>query len=378
MDKIASDNLTLAFFWLYKTVPYYYYLLHTLDRIQDKSIPTLGVGIDKKSKNPKIVLVYNPEFILSLTSEQLFAILQHEALHIVFEHLTRGESLEKHKANIAMDIVVNENIVNWKNLAGNLYSQFYSKESFDFTKTLDYSKVCFEEIYSKLPLQKSDNCNHRWDKLSSEQQKQVNEIIDRIIAKADKSIEGMDAGNISGAVRKLLDEKTAVIFNWKKQLSIFAQSIAQDTKLKTWKRINRKFPYIIAGNQKEYKANLLVVLDNSGSTMSVYPQFISHIAKISEYINIEVIGVDTRVNFEYTFKDGKIPDGFADLKSGGGTLFQPAFDYAKEKNKYNGIIYFTDGQNFDNGALNTFGAKTLFAICKGGKLMDGFRNIIIE
>jgi predicted metal-dependent peptidase len=188
---------------------------------------------------------------------------------------------------------------------------------------------------------------------------------------------GKDIGNLPADLRRSLEKLITVKTDWKHYLSIFAQTVAMEDKESTWKKCNRRFGLLAPGSRLQYRPKLLVVLDNSGSTYSVYDAFIAHICRISTYMDVTAIGVDTTVNFEFEFKKGKKPPTFEDIKSGGGTRFQPAFDYAKKKH-FDGIIYLTDGDNYDEGTLNTYHIPTIFALCPDGTKKPGRRNIVID
>jgi predicted metal-dependent peptidase len=59
-------------------------------------------------------VMYNPNFIDTLTDKQLTFVVLHEALHKVFQHMTIWRKLWKENpmlANIAADYVVNNTIV---------------------------------------------------------------------------------------------------------------------------------------------------------------------------------------------------------------------------------------------------------------------------
>ena len=386
-SELAYNKLIACLIQLYKEAPLYYYVLSNLDKRIDTSCPTMGVQLDTSKKLPKINLIYNPDFLVTLNNAQLGMVLEHEALHIIFKHLLRGEGYNRMIANIAMDLTINENIFNHKDKAGSLYIQACHKEAYPVLKGLNLSELTWESIYKLLLQDKNIQDivkNHNWilgdGQSQNEGKSQVmGEIaVEGALKQAIKSLKGSHAGNVSGNVQRRIQELTQVKFNWKHYISMFAQNIITEKRQNTWKKYNRRLPIIVAGHKKEYKANLLVAIDNSGSTSNAYQDFINHICTISKIMNIDVIGCDAKVNFEYTFKDGKPPKDFTDNMSGGGTLFQPVFDYAIAKKKYNGIVYFTDGYNFDNSSLNTFKIPTLFAICNGGQFVKGYKNIKIE
>ena len=76
-------------------------------------VPTLAVGISDN----KPTLFINESFFLNELDEQTRpAVLKHEALHIVYHHLTRKLGYEEDPVitNLAMDIQINQEILPWQ------------------------------------------------------------------------------------------------------------------------------------------------------------------------------------------------------------------------------------------------------------------------
>lgn len=397
IQKNAQEKLVTNMTGFYNVFPLYYYLLAPIDKKPLKSIQTMSVSCPKRADGYyDITLNYNPQFVLGLSNSQLCVVLHHESLHLSLKHLVRIGNRDKMLANMAADVVVNSAIPNLKGRVGDeMYNQLCVADKFPSLKGVNLREETFETVYEKLkddPKAKemsqqmkfehiwgdsSDGDNGESDSNSADANVQKEALFDAAIRQAVKDLEGKDAGDIPGELQRIIEELTVVKFNWKKYISIFAQRLAQEDKSNTWKRLNRRNPYLTPGHKKEYKPSLLVAVDNSGSTCNVYDEFMAHICLISKTIDIDVIGCDTRVNFEYSFANGKMPTNFSDKMSGGGTMFQPVFDYAKGKAKYDGIIYLTDGDNFDK-CINNFKIPTLFAICEGGHEVKGYKNISVK
>ena len=64
----------------------FYIPLINMKYIPNMSIKTIGVGV---INNFDLVLYYNPVFFINQTNIQKIAILKHESLHILLEHLSR-------------------------------------------------------------------------------------------------------------------------------------------------------------------------------------------------------------------------------------------------------------------------------------------------
>jgi predicted metal-dependent peptidase len=90
---------------------FYAHMFYHIDRKADnKACPTMGVGL----QNGRIKLVYNTEFLSTLSDESAKEILKHECLHLINDHLNRGDGAKekdmlKHKMeNIAQDCAINQ------------------------------------------------------------------------------------------------------------------------------------------------------------------------------------------------------------------------------------------------------------------------------
>ena len=56
-------------------------------------------------------LIFDPQFVLRLSSEELQFVMMHEVMHNVLRHWIRGENKISEIYNVAADIVVNSNIM---------------------------------------------------------------------------------------------------------------------------------------------------------------------------------------------------------------------------------------------------------------------------
>ena len=56
-------------------------------------------------------IIFGPQFLESLSDEELDFVMMHEILHVVLQHCFRGEDRDQERFNIACDIVVNSNIL---------------------------------------------------------------------------------------------------------------------------------------------------------------------------------------------------------------------------------------------------------------------------
>ena len=107
--------------------PFSYDILMMAQRIEDKSMPTLGVCV----KDHEIFLYYNPEFLARMDKNEIVFILRHEVLHIALHHCTvrnPSDPDEKVLANIAMDLAINSLI---NEVSGCKFPRFKEDEFID-------------------------------------------------------------------------------------------------------------------------------------------------------------------------------------------------------------------------------------------------------
>lgn len=136
---------------LKKVSPYYWVLYGTVLVQPSLGIKTLAVTEDR--------MLYNPEFLLSLTVPQLTFVIMHEINHLGMQHSVRRGNRDPKKWNTATDLYINANIcdefgltVGLETLVNDgklepLKGGLYPVEE---GMTLDLSKETPESIYDKL------------------------------------------------------------------------------------------------------------------------------------------------------------------------------------------------------------------------------------
>ena len=117
----ARERISRAKMQLYRSYPFYSYLVENMNFIQDDTIPSIGV-------NARGDCYYNEEWINSLTicavfgrtesiiPNELLGVLAHEVLHLSFLHCTRGKNRTitingGTLWNVAVDMIVNAILV---------------------------------------------------------------------------------------------------------------------------------------------------------------------------------------------------------------------------------------------------------------------------
>ena len=71
--------------------PFFAHIFRAVNFAKDEKVQTAGVYVREGDFN----LVWSPEFMSSLSNQQVLGLLKHEAFHLVFQHCTKRR-LEPH------------------------------------------------------------------------------------------------------------------------------------------------------------------------------------------------------------------------------------------------------------------------------------------
>lgn len=343
-------------------------------------------------KGAKYVIYFNPIIFLNLNLKQMETTIKHEILHIVAMHLLRAKDLKGSYStlaiNMAMDIVVNTYLdylppyavtFEWVNLN-------YSLELLPF-QAFEYY---VEKIQIALDLLEADQdaadendtaesvddtirtdydperTHDLWEESAETDEKTFQDFTEKYIENSQK-----------GKIPKYLDTLLASLRNsrnempWNLYLKKLMGSV-EGNKKKTVTRRSRRQPdrLDLRGELRSHKAKIAVALDISGSISDdEFNQAIKEVLYIVRNYNqeITILECDTEIRRVYKIKsETDIKDRIAIR---GGTKFTPVFEYAN-KNKFNLLIYFTDGKGEDKLQTKPKGYKTLWVITGRGEKLS--------
>lgn len=403
--KISSNLNALA--------AYVAHFLLTTDRQESRAVKTIQLRTD----GINLSIVYNPDYVNSLSDEEKVGLLIHNILHIIYKHITRYKvSYDKSMFDIAADIIVNQQVEQ----GGVKYIPKDSAKISDFPhfnlkkgETLDYYyKTLYTEL-TKLPKpdesdgqggndgstgqgdsneDKSDNKgdddnnngNNQSNLNSSQQrlkdlynQENLNDwvkeegtdeamlefnIDNRILGSYESLVRtrGTIPGFFTDMVNLIIKARTPVI-DWKKQLKMFLSS-SNVTKIKTTvKKVSKRFG-TTPGIKIQRKTKIMVAVDTSGSvSIEDFEEFFSELKNIHKANkDILIVECDAAVGNVYNY-NGKTP---TKLSGRGGTSFQPVVDYINGgKYRPDCLIYFTDGYCTPPQSLHV---PTVWVLCSKG------------
>ncbi len=103
MNQAAYDKIIKAKIRSQSEQPFFYYLVMNM-KIQEmpKEMKMRTMGVDNVGN-----LYYDVDFVNKLEWNKLFAVLTHETLHVLFEHVQRGKNKQPDVWNICVDLAVN-------------------------------------------------------------------------------------------------------------------------------------------------------------------------------------------------------------------------------------------------------------------------------
>lgn len=385
-DRDLNEKIEQARYHLYKTHEYFAHILfHTKTMFTDK-IPTMGVGF----KGTNIMLVINPDFVKNLSTEEIAAVLYHEAQHIVFGHLS-GNTLDTKSIieNVAKDIVINQtnpllkSIRNTSDMAKN--ACWHDDEMFNFEEDRT-----FEYYYNKLKEkqneqqkakpgkedgdssnQSGEGMSHDFDshdlsEVDPEFDKQIPDNIKKSILRGilNDAIKNTKSGSIPGSALDTLEALKPAQISWKRLLRNFVGQKIGVLQRVTRSRPNRRLGTLLPGKRLKPTAKIVFCQDTSGSTSKeLHEQVAAEMLAINKKYNAEIIVIqsDYSIQDEFKLKKGKT---ITHIKGRGGTSYVDALNRAKEL-KPDMVIYFGDGDPADHP--ETFNIPLLWVTDTGNK-----------
>jgi len=333
---------------------FYGHILQQLTKVYGAAkygIPTMGVG---KQQNELLIKLYvNEEFIkhifeIAKTEEQahtfLQGVLEHETLHIIFDHI-KMEFSDPVRGNVACDLAVNSHI-NHSNLTpGACLPDKYNLESgkgafWYYTHLKDnqqYKKQCKQGAFGAGGMMEEVGSHEMWK--TAAQDPLLQEFCKDIVSKA-RDLCNQDYGDVPGEVISqvdmLLGKKKAII-PWNKVLRTFAASATESNLDYTVKRVSKRFG-TRPGTRKEDVLNLAVAVDTSGSIsddqLKLFFNEVKWIWKNGAIVTM--YEADCKICRVYEFK-GKFK---GEVHGRGGTDLEPVL-VATER-RFDALIYFTD------------------------------------
>lgn len=323
--------------------PFFATLLVSTPWKMTKDIPTAATDMT--------TLYFNPDFMESLTDDEILFVLAHEVMHMALEHGLRKQARNHMLWNIACDYALNLVLKDsgfeiWKEaLCDDIYKgmsadQVYDKLQQQITKSGGGGGKTGQKggkHYSPMlgDIKEPENAGD-----PAAEAKVRRGIQQKVAAAANVArMAGKFAGELERLIGEILDPKVP----WSHVLRDYMTRVTKDDE--QWSRRNRRFRDVyLPARYSEKMGEIVLIGDTSGSIGNEeLTQYMAEAGAIAEDVHperIRILWADTRVAGEQVFEDGEpivpVPKG------GGGTdmrvPLEKALEYEPEC-----VVLFTDG-----------------------------------
>lgn len=175
---------------------------------------------------------------------------------------------------------------------------------------------------------------------------QITDKVKAVVNKALDATPDRERGSLPMEIQQAIAALNHIPKDWRQDVQRFVARTAEIVIDSSRKRRNRRYGILYPGIITYPKLHIAIGIDSSGSVHDEeLTQFFAEMVRIHNLeIQLTVIEADTKVNAVYKFNPKK-----PFLVSGrGGTSFKPVFEEC-EKTDVDGLIYFTDGECYDEG-----------------------------
>ena len=332
----------------------------------DLNPPTLAVD----GKN----IFYHPDYVATLSESTLKGAIVHETLHVIMLHHTRRGNRHPVLWNIAGDYAINPIVKNngFKLGEGWLYDPQYEHMSAERIYDILAQEFDPEDLENKEGLPSPQDmiiepADEEERKIAEVEAKELQSTGLAAAKEAGKSPYGME-----GIIQQL--QKPQI--RWQDQLREYLTDSVNGNPM--WHIPNRRLlnTVYLPHYEKEPSGSIVIAFDVSCSVSEKeIQQYASEIQQIAQDNNLErihVLYVNTRVCKTQSFDS----NDDVELKPmlGGGTAFQPAFEWVEEQDiQPHALVYFTDGEasfNFEPPPYPTIWCISTKIIAPWGKTVS--------
>ena len=306
--------------------PFFASLLLGMPVVESKETKTIGTDGEQ--------IVYNPEYINTLTLGETVFVLAHEVMHCVFQHMYRRGQRNEGRWNIAGDYIVNDMLVNER-------VGIMPKGALHDSNMVKNGKNTTEGVYDLIP--DSENNKEPGDEKGpldkvTDGGKDPSEIATKEAEMKVKVIQAANAakmqGKLSAGLARMTKELVKPVADWKYILRRFVTEKAKTdlSYAKPKRRFLAEDIYLPSLNG-ESLGSIVIAVDCSGSIndhmLNMFSNEIKGIIQDTSPQMVHVVYFDSEVLRQDTF--AKDEEFKIEAVGGGGTAFSPIFNYIDEK-----------------------------------------------
>jgi len=320
-------------------------------------------------------LYYNPEYIRDLTLDQTQFVLAHEALHCALSHFARRQHRVKHRWDIACDLAINPLLIKdglkpppgvllKSGFEGMMAEEIYPYIDDDMEDETHDEHFYNEEqqsggVSGQQPLDQDEHETGAGDSeseggqhgggpgpLSDTEREQL--AVQWRQRMAGAAQQAMQAGKLSGNLRRLVDHLLQPQLPWRMLLARYMTATSRDDY--SYMRPSRREGSAIFPTLRSSQVDVLVVLDTSGSIRArEMREFVSEIDAIKGQmrarIALHACDYELSQGGPWVFEPWEASAMPQDIRGGGGTRFTPVFRWVQETGiSPNVLVYFTDAE----------------------------------
>ena len=391
--------------------PFFARVLRGVNKIKTTAIPTAGV----LAKDDDINFWWNPRFLAGLTAKQIKGLIKHECYHLVFEHTTTRRHDPHVIWNYSTDLAINSLIAEDELPEGGLIPskpftplteeqkekfgpkavenyEMISRKIASFPKNKNsewYFSALMEDEEVREAIENGQDAqslmdalangdvkidengnlvdqdgnpvnivpggmddHEGWDNLNEEQKELIKGKIEQALKEAVKECDAKNSwGSVSSDMQTTLRKMISSEIPWQSVLKQFCGMTRRADRSSSVRRLNRKYPAIHPGTQRNYKANIAVYLDQSGSVSDSDLELLAgELEGLAKRIEFTLFNFDTSVDesSERVLKKGR-PVRLERTRCGG-TCFTCVQEHAnKNLGRFDGYLVLTDGYASDPG-----------------------------
>lgn len=222
-----------------------------------------------------------------------------------------------------------------------------------------------------------------WDEMPAPARERITEKLRQVMKdaarRADNEVKGW--GNIPSDIQRDIRSFINNSVDWEKVLAQFFGSFNRGRRVKTIKKVNKKYEYIHAGHKKMRMPRMVIAIDESGSVSDEWIALMfGVITKLSKLIDFTVIFFDETVDENHIIewrRGAPIPKSLKRVKNGGTNFNAPVqwVNRPGNRSKYDGMVILTDG---GAGMPGLCRVKKAYVLVPGCELFFKTRDLVIK
>ena len=360
-----SFDLNFHLHRLLKNEPFFAAFSRKVEKVADDSIPTAAIAYNRETQ--RFVLLYNPDFMESLSDEHKVGVLKHEFYHLILKHLTArlpfdsAKEPEKMKTwNVAADLSINTHLVDELPKMACIPGYGPFKDYIAGCTAEAYFKKLMEDKQSQQgPFQPDKNGepgdpesmddHSSWGDVGDPDGMDAQVAQEKLKEMTKDAVEASEKhskhwGSVPHSVRQEIRKMVAPTISPEAVLRYFIKTSTKSNRTSTIRRINPRYPYIHPGRRAKRVANIAISIDQSGSVDDQMLQtFFTFLNKFASIATFTVVPFDSTVCEEaiYVWKKGETRKWHRVRY--GGTCFNAPTEWVNKRN-FDGHIVITDMQ----------------------------------